>query len=635
MARIGRLFVRVTDGQGKNTILRGKALYAPGLHSKGVLLSLSNMTRCRQCSATTSPCGDGDATRMRIQITNRDDEQTHELVAIEDGGVYPLQITPLTRSEQDSYRPRLVNATTNETAYIKEDGAPTAPPSACLRQLFDEQNSNVCGTCDDPERDSSTEFAEMLNAGGYAFAANSATPDPTQDAAVLHGIFAHSSGAAIGEAYRLGAIRGDPPGTRRRATFQRDLAAAECPSCMVSKPRRPRATQAKPKDIKPFDIMHADIIDIPTLAGENQRWTMPLDKFIFNTGAKKIFIAIDERTKYGFAAPMKDGTAEEAARAYCAIDRQMRHLMTYVINHNPKKAKEHGFDRERVMKADVAIVRHFHSDQGSNIEALFGVRHPDEWDINPFKRLTQESSSRTTFTIAPTWSCSDPQRPYENGLIERHHRTWKTLMTAMLAAARIGSIGFAKAYLHAVFTSNLMPTNIHYIHDGVAVQKRSTPHFELTGEAYDVRLRPLHPFGTLAATYDEKKPGSRKVGLLVGYRPFPERGYLLSRVKVNPRGEKYYGVEAVGPDTVARDRGWITSSSIRLTNFLELDAEEAEITEARAADGEDDPPVVWLQDHPPPAPEPTPPDAADNMLPAETAVSMAGSMLSAASGGVG
>ena len=623
VARVGQLFVRVTDGQGAKTILRGRALYAPDLHSKGVLLSLSNMTRCKRCYATASPCGDGHATRMNIKIITSDTEQSHELVAIEEGGVYPLHISPLTRREQDTYRPRLVCATANETAYITEDGAPSALPTACPR--LDEENSPVCGVCDDAERDSTIED-EMLRAGGYAFVAKPTTSsDPTQDAAVIHGIFAHSSGAAISEAYRLGAIRGDPPGTRRRTTFQRDLAAAECPSCMVSQPRKPRATKAKPKDIKPYDIMHADILDNPALAGENERYSLPLDKFIYNTGAKKLFIAIDERTKYGFAVPMMDGTAEEAARAYCAIDRQARHIMTYVINHNPKLAEEHGFTRERIMTADVAIVRHFHSDQGSNIEALFGVRRPEEWDINPLKRLTQASSSRTVFTIAPTWTHSDPQRPYESGVIERHNRTWKSHATASLAAARIGTIGFLKAYMHAVFTSNLMPTNIHFMQDGAAVQKRSTPHLEMTGEAYDIVRRPLHPFGSLAATYDEKKPGSRKVGLLVGYRPFPDRGYYLSRVKVTPQGERYYTEQAVGPDTVARDRGWLTSSAIRLSNFLELDSEAAVNSEAQGADGGDDSPVAWVQDLPDITPAPAPLGAEDIMQPAGAEESAVGS----------
>jgi len=396
------------------------------------------------------------------------------------------------------------------------------------------------------------------------------SPPPTEGSSsredlsrLLHVRYGHASPKRLAEAIASGSLlvpeirdKDSPASKRLLAT----LATLECPECAGgATPRLPRVHPRRvANDLLPWQIVHFDTIPMSDSDARSIQPTKPLDDFLPDPTAKHMLLAVDECTRYALTVPCTAKDNATYCAAFCELDTNLRCIMRKAREVNPAFADANGYTQARIDDTATAVIRHVHSDNANEFLHCVGawtrpgVHHQEDRDpVGVFTRVGTEPYIVTHGPFrqggAPHITTSDPQRPRENGLPERKHRSSKALATTLLISGGFGWKGYSHAYPHAVMMENLLTTTIPV--PGTRDTVRGVPFERALGFSYDAKARPLFPFGALSfplasSSGKGKFSFKRSAGLYLGRTSYPSRDHIVALT--NKHGN--VNVTSVGPE---------------------------------------------------------------------------------------
>ena len=298
----------------------------------------------------------------------------------------------------------------------------------------------------------------------------------------------------------------------------------ECETCAKNIFRASRrAARKMGKDIRPFDIVHMDTIP---LHHKKPGDTKPMDPFLPDDPGGHLLLAVDEATRYTLTAFCADKTAQTVAAAFIELDNAIRHIMNAAREYNRNFADTMGYTQERIDDESKSIIRHVHSDNGT--EFLYGIHPPGGPEGFGYggredrPHLERVPGGRR----APRATTSDTLRQYENGLAERRHQSLKAKAKTLMDDAGFGWKAYGHAYRYAAAIENLITTTVPIA--GTTKTRQAVPFAEALGFPYDTGKRPVAPFGAIAfqrePRHRKRQFGtSRDVGVYLGPLRYPSR----------------------------------------------------------------------------------------------------------------
>lgn len=400
------------------------------------------------------------------------------------------------------------------------------------------------------------------------------------DAKVNHIVLGHQSPKNVAEALKgklLVARRSNPISSN----FADVLSRIPCTMCVRAKAKaRPRNAEKTPRDLKPFEVMHLDVIYPPDSRATSRTATLakaPFDFFLPadpRRSAKYLLLLVDECTRMAFAVPMEDRSAGSVAKAFRYAENDIRNLQAYVCYKNPEGAAERGYSIERCRDLTRSLVDRVHGD--AEMKNAFNRRPLSELttrdpsteaiDQGPWIPILE---SRGVYRRggAPMLTYADPNEPFINGLAERRHAEIDKNAQTSLLTAGLGEKAYAYAYIHATYCINLGSTDIPVYSPSdtegeVQTKRRSTPLYEATGIPADLNELPVHAFGAMCFPHltspdvtSAKHNPKRAVGIYLHPCAYPQRNMVISEIR---KGSAVRQI--VGPTTSVDDVGLLNDT---------------------------------------------------------------------------
>ena len=343
------------------------------------------------------------------------------------------------------------------------------------------------------------------------------------------------------------------------------LSRYQCPTCAkVTFRASPRNARKVGKDIRPFDVVHMDTIP---LFHKEATDTKPLDPFLPDDPGGHLLLAVDEATRYTLTAFCENKTAPVVAAAFLELDNAIRHLMSTAREYNRVFADAMGYTRERIDDESRSIIRHVHSDNGT--EFLYGIHPPGGpegygWGGREDRPHVERVDGGLA---APRATTSDPLRQYENGLAERRHQILKAKAKTLMDDAGFGWKAYGHAYRYAATMENLVTTTVPVANS--TRTRRAVPFAEVLGFPYDTGKRPVAPFGAIAfqrePRHRKRQFGtSRDIGIYLGPFRYPSRKVHVATVSTD--GYSVYA--AWSPETHVLTQDFLTRSAQQRADFL-------------------------------------------------------------------